>query len=209
MIFTTLLKHRFIPILFTLSITLQISSCSTEETSATNDYLTNILNEYSANTADTAGNTAGDNEEYSEIRTEVIPSDVIPTDVISTEVISTEEIPTEVIPTEVIPTEVIPTEVISTDVISSTDTLSNIILSWIAPAEREDNSPLSLSEIAGYRVYYGTVQGDYLNSIHIDDVSVDSHTFEVLSSSTYYIVMTTYDTDGRESLYSPELTIYT
>lgn len=78
---------------------------------------------------------------------------------------------------------------------------------WSAPAEREDNSPLSLSEIAGYRLYYGTRQGDYLNTIEVDDNVTWAYRITDLTAGTYYIVLTVYDVDGRESLYSDELVV--
>jgi hypothetical protein len=83
----------------------------------------------------------------------------------------------------------------------------NVSLSWVAPAEREDNTPLSLSEIAGYKLYYGTKQGQYTNSIDINDSTAQNFTFTDLVAGTYYIAVTTYDTDGRESQYSSEVKI--
>jgi len=42
-------------------------------------------------------------------------------------------------------------------------------MSWVAPAEQEHNESISLSEIAGCKVYYDTVQGDYRISVVISD----------------------------------------
>ena len=81
----------------------------------------------------------------------------------------------------------------------------NVSLSWVAPAEREDNTALSLSEIASYKIYYGSTQGQYTNSVAINDSTATGHTFTNFSSGTYYFVITTIDTDGRESKYSPEV----
>jgi hypothetical protein len=78
----------------------------------------------------------------------------------------------------------------------------DISLSWVAPVEREDNTPISMSEIAGYKIYYGTTQGEYTSSIDIADGSAEGYKITGLPSGTYYIVVTTYDTDGRESGYS-------
>ena len=87
-------------------------------------------------------------------------------------------------------------------------TVINLLgISWTAPSEREDNSALSLSEIAGFRIYYGTEAGDYQNQIDINDSSSSQAQVEDLASGTYYVVVTTVDTDGRESLYSPEVVI--
>lgn len=80
-------------------------------------------------------------------------------------------------------------------------------LSWAAPVEREDNSPILLSEIAGYRVYYGTTQSQYPNSFTINDGTAEGYVFTDFSTGTYYFVVTTLDTDGRESKRSAEVTV--
>ena len=84
---------------------------------------------------------------------------------------------------------------------------ANITLSWVAPAAREDNSALPLSAIAGYKIYYGTTPGQYPNSTTVNDGSATGYTLNNLSSATYYLVVTTIDTSGRESQYSTEITI--
>ncbi len=84
---------------------------------------------------------------------------------------------------------------------------ADINLSWVAPSAREDNTALSLSEISGYRIYYGTASGNYPDSVTINDGSTTSHTITGLAAGTYYLVMTTLDTDGRESTFSTEVVI--
>ena len=80
---------------------------------------------------------------------------------------------------------------------------AQVILAWVAPVEREDGTPISMSEIAGYRVYYGMSEGDYTNEVDISDRGTMQATLSDLLSGTYYIVVTTYDMEGRESSYSP------
>ncbi len=86
-------------------------------------------------------------------------------------------------------------------------TLNILGVSWTAPSEREDGSALALSEIASYHIYYGAKAGEYQDQINIDDPSVVSAQVEALPSGTYYLVVTAIDTDGRESLYSPEIVV--
>ena len=81
-----------------------------------------------------------------------------------------------------------------------------VALSWTAPVEREDGTPISMSEIAGYRVYYGTSEGNYPNQIDIADSYNMQATLSNLASGTYYIVVTSYDMDGRESAFSEIVT---
>jgi len=104
---------------------------------------------------------------------------------------------------------------LSTDPATDTSTnknsaIADINLSWVAPAEREDNAPISLSEIAGFKVYFGTAQGQYSNNIVINDGSAVGHTLTSMpAGDTYYVVITTLDTEGRESQFSPEVVIIT
>ena len=91
--------------------------------------------------------------------------------------------------------------------VDENNTPADIILSWVAPAEREDNSALSLSAIAGYKVYYGTTQGQYTDSVTINNGTAAGYTFTGLPAGTYYFVVTTIDTEGRESQYSSVVTI--
>ena len=80
-------------------------------------------------------------------------------------------------------------------------------LSWLAPASRADNSPIALSEIAGYRVYYKTASGDYqqyadINDAYTTEMEIDAN---LLPADAVAVVMTTVDTAGRESAYSAEV----
>ena len=79
-------------------------------------------------------------------------------------------------------------------------------VSWVAPVARADGNPLALSEIAGYILYYGESEGDYPNSLQIDDATSTSLTITDLPFGTYYCVMTTKDTEGNESVFSEMVT---
>jgi hypothetical protein len=79
-------------------------------------------------------------------------------------------------------------------------------LSWTAPTTRADGSPISLADIDGYRVYYGSSKGKYPNQVNITNGAATSRTVNNLMPGTYFLVMTTYDDAGRESSQSPEIT---
>ena len=81
-------------------------------------------------------------------------------------------------------------------------TAGDINLSWVAPVEREDGTPIMMSEIGGYRIYYGTTPGSYPDHVDVTDGSTMTATLIGLASGTYYIVVTTYDVNGRESAHS-------
>ena len=82
------------------------------------------------------------------------------------------------------------------------------VLSWVAPSEREDSTALSPSEIVGYRIYYGVESGIYQDPIVINDHTATQAQFSGIPSGAYFVVMTTVDTDGRESAWSaPEVEV--
>ena len=66
--------------------------------------------------------------------------------------------------------------------------ISIMSLSWVAPSQREDNTPIALSEIAGYRIYYGTAQGDYQNEIEINDAYNDAVDISLAPGSYYAVI---------------------
>ena len=85
---------------------------------------------------------------------------------------------------------------------SGTAQTGSAVLNWTAPVARADGMALAMSEIAGYTVYYGTVAGNYPNSLKINDGSATSVNITNLPLGTYYMVVTTRDSDGRESVES-------
>jgi len=82
----------------------------------------------------------------------------------------------------------------------------SITLQWSAPVTRTDGSPLSLSEIDGYRIYYGVSTGNYPSAIDVADGTAQAVTITDMPVGTYYLVMTTVDISGNESAYSSMVT---
>jgi hypothetical protein len=95
--------------------------------------------------------------------------------------------------------------------ISATDTnalaqrVGFVSLSWQAPTQRVDGESLSMSEIAGYRIYYGTGSGDYNSVLSVDQPYTFTILIDDLPVGTYYFAMTTVDTNGIESGFSREI----
>lgn len=82
-------------------------------------------------------------------------------------------------------------------------TTGSASLSWVAPTTRVDGSPLSLSQIAGYRVYRGTSSGNLTLLRDLNDGSLTSYTATGLAAATtHYFAVTVYDSNGNESGYS-------
>jgi hypothetical protein len=73
----------------------------------------------------------------------------------------------------------------------------SIMLNWLPPTERSDDS--ALTNLAGYKIYWGTEEGDYPNTVTISTPGVTSYMIEQLSRGTYYLVMTAFDAAGVES----------
>ena len=84
---------------------------------------------------------------------------------------------------------------------------NNVTLSWTAPTTRTDGSSLSMFDIAGYRLHYGTQPGRYDQSVAVSDAySTQRQLVGLNRRTTYYFVVTAVDRDGRESSYSNEAT---
>jgi hypothetical protein len=85
---------------------------------------------------------------------------------------------------------------------SAAKATGSLALTWVAPVTRADGTPLSLADIDGFRIYYGKSAGSYPYHVNVSDATTQQMTLKNLASGTWYIVMTTYDVDGRESGYS-------
>lgn len=72
-------------------------------------------------------------------------------------------------------------------------------VSWLAPTARENGVQLVPSELAGYRIYYGTSADNTNITIEVPGGSVTEHTVTGLASGTYYFRASAYDTAGVES----------
>ncbi len=73
-------------------------------------------------------------------------------------------------------------------------------LSWQAPTQRTDGSPLT--NLAGYKIYWGTQRGSYSNSATIANAGLTTYVIEGLGSGTWYFVVSAFDTTGIESAFS-------
>jgi hypothetical protein len=78
-------------------------------------------------------------------------------------------------------------------------------LSWTAPTENEDMTPLT--DLARFTVYYGMAVDDYSNSKSIGNPTVTISVVENLSAGTWYFVVSAFDASGNESQKSNSVSV--
>lgn len=74
-------------------------------------------------------------------------------------------------------------------------------LTWTAPTTNTDGS--ALTDLAGFRIHYGTNPGNYTASIDAGDVT--RYILTGLADRAYYFVVTAYNSAGTESGNSNEV----
>jgi hypothetical protein len=73
-------------------------------------------------------------------------------------------------------------------------------LSWTAPTQNTDGSPLS--DLAGFKIYWGTSQGSYPNSATLTNPGLTTYVVDNLVPGTYFFVATAFNSAGTESVSS-------
>jgi hypothetical protein len=79
----------------------------------------------------------------------------------------------------------------------------SVTLNWVPPTENADGS--TLTDLTGYRLYYGKVSGQYTHEIHINTAGTTIYNVDNLSAGTYYFAATAVNSAGVESDLSREL----
>jgi len=78
--------------------------------------------------------------------------------------------------------------------------LGSVTLNWNAPTSNEDGS--TLTDLAGYKIHWGTDPGNYTNTVTIDNPSVTTYVVDNLAAGQYEFVATSFNTSGIESRHS-------
>jgi hypothetical protein len=70
-------------------------------------------------------------------------------------------------------------------------------LSWTPPTTNTDGS--SLTNLAGYRIYYGVNANELISTIQVSNAGMTSYVIDNLAPGTYYFVVRAYTSGGAES----------
>jgi hypothetical protein len=73
----------------------------------------------------------------------------------------------------------------------------SVKLSWLAPTQNTDGSPVT--ELAGYRIYYGTDPAELTELINIAGADSTSYVVDGLATGTYYFSVMAYNSSGFNS----------
>jgi len=68
---------------------------------------------------------------------------------------------------------------------------------WTPPTTNSDNSPLT--NLAGYRIYYGTSSGNLTQVLNLPNPGITSGVVDNLSAGTWYFAVTSYNSSNVES----------
>jgi hypothetical protein len=77
---------------------------------------------------------------------------------------------------------------------------ASVTLSWTPPTQNTDGS--ALTNLAGYKVYWGTTQGSYPNSVTLNNPGLSTYVVTQLTPATWYFTMTALNAQGIESALS-------
>jgi len=81
--------------------------------------------------------------------------------------------------------------------------LGSATVFWDVPTTNTDGSPLT--DLAGFRVRYGTASQNYTAELEVNDATAESLVIEDLAPATYYFVVIAFDLSENESAASLEV----
>jgi hypothetical protein len=73
----------------------------------------------------------------------------------------------------------------------------SVTISWVAPTANTNGTPLT--NLAGYKIYYGTSLGSLNKSVNVTNASLSSYVIENLSPATWYFSVVSYNSADVES----------
>ncbi len=82
-------------------------------------------------------------------------------------------------------------------VVPPTSSPGTATLDWLPPLTTTDGA--GLTNLAGYRIYYGTDVTKMTQRIEVDNPGMATYVIEGLTPATYYFAVTAVDANGAES----------
>ena len=79
----------------------------------------------------------------------------------------------------------------------------DVTLSWAPPARNTDGT--TLTNLTGYRVYYGQTSGQYSRTLSLPSPSLTTVGIEGLATGTWYFAVKALAADGQESTFSKQV----
>ena len=73
----------------------------------------------------------------------------------------------------------------------------SVTLSWEAPTSNTDGT--ALTDLAGYRIYYGSSPSDLSQTVEISSVGMQTYVLDDLPSGTWYFAVMALTRSGDES----------
>ena len=86
---------------------------------------------------------------------------------------------------------------------SGTASAKTVTLNWQAPTANNNGS--TLTNLAGFKIHYGTASKDYSQVVALNNPSLSRYVVESLSKGTYYFAISAYNSQGVESTMSGEV----
>jgi hypothetical protein len=80
---------------------------------------------------------------------------------------------------------------------SSDATSGNATLYWEAPTSNTNGT--ALTDLSGYRIYYGASEDDMIETVQIGSVGIQTYVIENLSAGTWYFAVRALSSEGTES----------
>jgi len=85
----------------------------------------------------------------------------------------------------------------STGSTSSSGAPGTVTLSWVAPTDNTNGTPLT--DLAGYHIHYGTTPDNLTKSIDLTGTATTEYEVSGLTAGTYYFSISAYTAMGTES----------
>ena len=73
----------------------------------------------------------------------------------------------------------------------------NATLYWEAPTSNTNGT--ALTDLAGYRIYYGASEDEMIETVHIANVGIQTYVIENLQPGTWYFAVRALSSEGTES----------